>query len=595
MKRLKLIVDWLENLIHFAKSKLSKRQFILFSSIIVGASSATAAILLKLFVHIIFEFATHNRISNLKFFYLLLPMIGILLTVFVIQKVLGGKLDKGLAQIHASIAKKSSFLPRKNMFDQLLTSSLTVGFGGSTGLEAPIVITGAAFGSNYSKTYKLNYSERTLLLACGISAGIAAAFNAPIAGVLFALEVLLVDISISAFTPLIIASATGALISIITIKKEILLNFKLTQEFNFWNVPFYVLLGILAGLIAVYHARAFLKIEHTLSKKIKKPIVRILITGVLLAGLIAIFPPLFGEGYQSIKMLADNSPNQLFNNSIIQFLSTNELIVLCFVGLLVFLKSVATALTIGGGGNGGNFAPSLFIGAYLGFFISRFVNYFKLTELPENNFTLVGMAGILSGLYHAPLTSIFLIAEITGGYSLMVPLMIVSSISFAVSKYFEPFSMDAKKLAKKGETFTTDKDFNVLTTIKTSEFIEKDYPQISPFNSLRNLVEIVSHSKRNIFPVTSNEGHLLGIVLLDDIREIMFKIDAYDIVEVKELMRLPLAVVQYEDNMNQVMKYFDETGAWILPVVRNLQFEGFVSKSNVFSGYRDKLKHHTIE
>jgi CIC family chloride channel protein len=585
----------IEDGINLIKSKLSRRQFILFSSIVVGASSATAAILLKWFVHLIFEFATHNRISNYKYFYLFLPMIGILLTVYIVGKVLGGKLSKGLAQIHASIAKKSSFLPRRNMFDQLLTSSLTVGFGGSTGLEAPIVITGAAFGSNYSKTYRLNYSERTLLLACGISAGIAAAFNAPIAGVLFALEVLLVDISISAFTPLIIASATGALISIITLNDSILLNFKSTQSFNYWNLPFYILLGVFAGLVAVYHTRTFFKVEHYLSKSIKKPIFRILVAGFFLAVMIAIFPPLFGEGYQSIKLLAEKQPEQLFTNSIIQFLSSNELIVLSFVGLLIFLKSIATALTIGGGGNGGNFAPSLFIGAYLGFFVSRIVNYFKIAELPENNFTLVGMAGILSGLYHAPLTSIFLIAEITGGYSLMIPLMIVSSISFAVSKYFEPFSMDAKNLAKKGETFTTDKDFNVLTTIKTVELIEKDYPHLSPFMSLRQLVEIVSTSKRNIFPVVSDDKNLLGVVLLDDIREIMFKPENYDVVQVKELMRTPLAIIQVDDNMNQVMKYFDETSAWILPVVKDYVFVGFISKSNVFSGYREKLKDHTID
>jgi len=376
---------------------------------------------------------------------------------------------------------------------------------------------------------------------------------------------------------------------------SILLNFKSTQSFNYWNLPFYILLGVFAGLVAVYHTRTFFKVEHYLSKSIKKPIFRILVAGFFLAVMIAIFPPLFGEGYQSIKLLAEKQPEQLFTNSIIQFLSSNELIVLSFVGLLIFLKSIATALTIGGGGNGGNFAPSLFIGAYLGFFVSRIVNYFKIAELPENNFTLVGMAGILSGLYHAPLTSIFLIAEITGGYSLMIPLMIVSSISFAVSKYFEPFSMDAKNLAKKGETFTTDKDFNVLTTIKTVELIEKDYPHLSPFMSLRQLVEIVSTSKRNIFPVVSEDKNLLGVVLLDDIREIMFKPENYDVVQVKELMRTPLAIIQVDDNMNQVMKYFDETSAWILPVVKDYVFVGFISKSNVFSGYREKLKDHTID
>jgi CIC family chloride channel protein len=457
-------------------------------------------------------------------------------------------------------------------------------------LEAPIVITGAAFGSNYSKSYGLNYKQRTILLACGISAGIAAAFNAPIAGVLFALEVLLVDIGISSFTLLIVAAASGALISKIVLNEGVLLNFIVTERFNFWNLPFYILLGLFSGIMAVYHSRVFSRTERILSIKISSKATRWILASILLALLIAIFPPLFGEGYESLKILALKDPRELMSNSVFWFLKSNELVILLFVGLIVFLKSIATGLTIGGGGNGGNFAPSLFIGAYLGYFLSSTINLFKQDDLPKTNFMLVGMAGILSGLYHAPLTAIFLIAEITGGYGLMIPLMIVSSISFFVSKNFEPFPMDSKRLAKKGEAYTSDKDQNVLTGINMSEFIERDFDVLNPEMSLRELVQIVAHSKRNVFPVLDRKENFIGIVLLDDIREVMFNIGMYDKTHVIDYTRNPDAKLQLKQAPQEVMKSFDDTGAWILPMFDNSKYEGFISKSNLFSGYRNRLK-----
>lgn len=480
------------------------------------------------------------------------------------------------------------------MYAQILTSSLTVGFGGSAGLEAPIVITGAAFGTNYSRTFHLNYKERTLLLACGIAAGIGAAFNAPIAGVLFAIEVLLIDISISAFTPLIISAATGALISKILLNDDLLLSFQLQQPFNYNNVPFYILLGLLAGVLSVYHSRAFSKIESLFSKSPNKIYLNAAIGGISLALLLFIFPSLFGEGYQSIKILAKQQPQNLLNKSLFLDYKSNEWFVLTFVGLLIFVKAIATALTLGSGGNGGNFAPSLFVGSYLGFFLSRCLNMLHLTNLPESNFTIVGMAGILSGIYHAPLTAIFLIAEITGGYILMIPLMIVSSISYAISKYFEPFSMDTKKLGQSGKIFTYDRDHNILTTIKISNLIETNFQKISPSDTLGDLVEIISKSKRNIFPITDNENKLLGIIILDNIRDIMFKNEMYSKVTAMELMTVPPATISSTQTMETVMKKFDETGAWNLPVVDNGQYIGFISKSSVFTSYRTKLKATTI-
>ena len=481
-------------------------------------------------------------------------------------------------------------MPRRNMFDQFLTSSFTVGFGGSTGLEAPIVITGAAFGSNFAKTYSLSYKERTLLLACGISAGIAAAFNAPIAGVLFALEVLLVDISISSFTMLILAAATGALVSKVLLNEGILLSFIISEGFNYMNIHFYLLLGILCGIIAVYHARLFSWVESTLSNSIKSIWQRWLLCGLFIAALIAIFPPLFGEGYQSLKILASSSPEDIMQGSVLILFNSNEFVFLLFIGLIVFLKSIAAGLTIAGGGNGGNFAPSLFIGAYLGYFISSAINLFKIDSLPTTNFMMVGMAGILSGLYHSPLTAIFLIAEITGGYGLMIPLMLVSSISFVIARYFEPFPMDSKKLIEKGEAYTTDKDLNVLNSIGLNDFIEVNFDHVDPNMSLRTLVDIVSHSKRNVFPVLGKEGEFLGLILLDDIREIMFNVSMYDRSQVSDFMRKPLANLYKGESMADVMKKFDQTKAWFLPVLEHDKYLGFAVKTSIFSGYRKKLK-----
>jgi CIC family chloride channel protein len=588
IKKLHSVVEWIQ-------FRLTSKQFILLSSVLVGLSVGIAAIILKTAVHGIYLASTYKGLGNYKYLFLFFPLLGILLTVLAIKYLLKGKLEKGLSNIHFAIAKKSSLLPQEQMYAQIVTSSLTVGLGGSAGLEAPIVITGAAFGSNYAKTYNLSYSERTLLLACGIAAGIGATFNAPIAGVLFALEVLLVDISISAFTPLIISAATGALISKIILQDDILLSFSLQQPFNYANTPQYILLGIFAGLIAVYHSRTFSKIEHLFSKRKSKIYSNIIIGGLLLAGLIFLFPSLFGEGYQSIKNLAMQQPSAILTNSFFEKFKTNETIVLISVGVLIFIKSIATALTLGSGGNGGNFAPSLFVGAYLGFFFSRLSNMLGLTNLPESNFTIVGMAGILSGMYHAPLTAIFLIAEITGGYTLMIPLMIVSSISFAISKYFEPYSMDVKKLALSGKIFTNDKDQNILATISTANLIETNFQSVSADLNLGDLVNIIAQSKRNIFPVVDSANKLVGIIILDNIRELIFKTELYQKIQVRNLMNPAPTVISANQSMESVMKVFDETGAWNLPVTNNGIYVGFVSKSSIFSSYRLQLKSNTID
>ncbi len=586
----------LESIIALAQSLMTPKQFIFLSSVLIGISCAFAVIVLKTFAHSVFSFATYiNAILKLSFINSILPIIGILLTVFVIKKVLNGTIEKGTSQILYAVAKKASIIPKKQMYAQIVTSSLTVGLGGSAGLESPIVVTGAAFGSNFAQNYKLQYKDRTLLIGCGVAAGIAAAFNAPIAGVLFAIEVLLVDVSISAFTPIMISAATGALVSAIVLDETILLSFKKQEAFNYHNIPFYVILGILTGFIAVYYARNFQRVEHYFAHLKMGAYKKALIGSSLLALLIFVFPTLFGEGYESIKTLSESDPGKILDNTLFGDFRNNQWVLLLFVGCTMMVKVFASGLTIGSGGNGGNFAPSLFLGSYLGFFFSKFITMIGLSKLPITNFTMVGMAGILSGLFHAPLTAIFLIAEITGGYSLMIPLMIVSSISFAISKRFEKYSLDVKGLAKKGHAFTSNKDSNILSTLDIDTIIQCDYLTVHPEENLTKLVDLISHSNQVVFAVVNNEKELVGVVHFNDIREIIFNTYRVKYTLIKDVMKTPPATISSFDSMEIVMSKFERSKTAFLPVLRNDKYYGFISKSIALEAYRMKLRSMTIE
>ncbi|CAD0008796.1 chloride channel protein [Flavobacterium chungangense] len=586
----------LESIIALAQSLMTPKQFIFLSSVLIGISCSLAVIVLKTFAHSVFSFATYiNGILKLSFIPSIFPIIGIVLTVFVVNRILNGSIEKGTSQILYAVAKKASIIPKKQMYAQIVTSSLTVGLGGSAGLESPIVITGAAFGSNFAQNYKLPYKDRTLLIGCGVAAGIGAAFNAPIAGVLFAIEVLLVDVSISAFTPIMISAATGALVSAIVLDETILLSFKKQEAFNYHNIPFYVLLGILTGFMAVYYARNFQRVEHYFSKLKTNPYKKALFGSSLLALLIFVFPTLFGEGYESIKTLSETDPGKLLDNTLFADFRNNQWILLFFVGCTMMIKVFASGLTIGSGGNGGNFAPSLFLGSYLGYFFSKFITLIGLSKLPITNFTMVGMAGILSGLFHAPLTAIFLIAEITGGYSLMIPLMIVSSISFAISKRFERYSLDVKNLAKKGHAFTSNKDSNILSTLDIETIIQCDYLTVHPDDNLSKLVDLISHSNQVVFAVVNNEKDLVGIVHFNDIREIIFNSYRVKYTQIKDVMKTPFAIIYSFDSMEIVMSKFEKSKSAFLPVIRNNKYYGFISKSIALEAYRTKLRSMTIE
>ncbi|GEP51027.1 transporter [Flavobacterium noncentrifugens] len=586
----------LKSLLIWGQEKLTKKQFIFLASVLVGILSATAVILLKAFAHAVFTFATYiNATLKLSFINSILPVIGIVLTVFVIRRLLGGSIEKGTSQILYTVAKKASIIPKKQMYAQILTSSLTVGLGGSAGLESPIVVTGAAFGSNFAQQFKLSYQDRTLLIGCGVAAGIAAAFNAPIAGVLFAIEVLLVDVSIAAFTPIMIAAATGALVSAVVLNENILLTFKGKQTFDYHNIPFYILLGLFTGFVAVFYYRNFQKTEHYFAKLKFGPYQNAIIGASILGLMIFIFPTLFGEGYESIKTLADVDPGKLLDNTLFSDFRNNHWMLLIFVGATLLLKAFATGITLGSGGNGGNFAPSLFLGSYTGFFFSKFLNLTGLTHLPVSNFTMVGMAGILSGLFHAPLTAIFLIAEITGGYDLMIPLMIVASISFAISKRFEKHSLDVKGLAQKGHVFTTNKDTNILWTMDTEKIIQTDFLTVSPNENLERLVDLISHSNQVIFAAVNSNNEVAGIVYFNDVREIIFNSHKVKYTAIREVMAEPVVIVNNFDSMEIVMAKFEKSKTAFLPVVKDGKYFGFISKSDALEAYRNKLKSMVFE
>jgi chloride channel protein, CIC family len=576
------------------QQQVTKKQFMFLLSVVVGLSAGLAAVLLKMAVHTVFNIAMHHKFAGNYNVLLLFPLLGLGLTYLIIQKGLGGKLTKGLAPLHFAIAQNNSILPSEQTYAQLVTSPITVGFGGSAGLEAPIVITGAALGANFADYFRLSYAERTLLLACGVAAGIASAFNAPIAGVLFTIEVLMLDISTTGFIPLLIAAASGALLSKIILQEGTILSFHLQAPFHPQNVPFYILLGLLSGLLSVYHARMFVKIEHFCSHWHPNPYFRMLFAGWILALLMLFFPSLFGEGYSSIKSLAQMQPNDLFQQSLLHQFITNDWILLLCVGLVMFFKAIATAVTLGGGGNGGNFAPSLFVGSYLGFLYAKFINQLNISQLPVSNFTIVGMAGLLSGLYHAPLTAIFLIAELTGGYSLMIPLMLVTSISYLVSKTMEPHTMDTKRLAMNRKIRSGDKDANILVTMQVSTLIETNFVRLHDTDHLEQLIHAITISERNLFPVVDKQNKLLGIIILSDVKAIIFKKELYRRIKIKELVKPYPDVIRITDDMTTIVEKFETTQAWNLPVISEDGYVGFISKSKLFSAYRTELIQRTI-
>jgi CIC family chloride channel protein len=571
------------------------RNFLIYLGIFVGIISGLAAVILKTTVHWIqSQLSSFADAKQFDLVHVAYPLIGILLTVVVSNYILKERMGHGITAILYNISKKSSILKRTKMYSRMITSAITVGFGGSVGLEAPIVVTGSAIGSNIGRLVHLNYKKRTLLIGCGAAGAISAIFNSPIAGVIFAIEVLLTDVSIAMFIPLLISSVFGSLISTSLLGDDILFSFQLEDTYSFNDLPFIIVMGIIAGFLSVYFTRTTFWVEGKLAK-IKGTLLRALLGGVGLGFLILLMSPLYGEGYETIKSLLHGEEFSILSRLEVIGIPNNQLVAIIFFTAVILFKPVASALTIGSGGSGGIFAPSLFIGGVLGFVFAATVNLVTGTEmLSISNFTLIGMSGLMSGILHAPLTAIFLIAEITSGYTLFVPLMLVSAIAYSTTIYFESHSLYAKHLAQSGDLIPKDKDKRVLREINIDKVIETDLLKIAPEATLGELVSLVRKSKRNLFPVVNGKGELVGILTLDDIRDIMFNHDQYDDIFVNSLMHTPPAHVSPHENMQSVMGKFEATGAWNLPVLDDGRYVGFLSKSRIFSTYRNKLRSQNI-
>jgi chloride channel protein, CIC family len=583
-------VKLLSQFLKWRLKHISNKNFLVISSIIVGLVAGLAAVILKVFVHYIqvtLQESESAQNRNLLFFFF--PLIGILLTVLYVQVFRNGKLGRGISNILLAISKKQSNVPPDKMHSHIVSSGITVGFGGSAGLEAPIVVTGSAIGSNIAKILKLNTNERTLLLASGAAAGISAVFNSPIAGVIFAMEILLAEFTIPAFIPLLIASATAAVVSNVLYSEK--LFFLITRGWNIEALPFYIMLGLLTGMLSVYLTRTTLKVEGLLNSW-KETYKKAISGGIILGIMIFLLPPLYGEGYITIKQLLDGDYDKVLANSFVYDYVGHDWAILAFVGIIILVKIIATSITIGSGGNGGIFAPSLFTGALTGFFFSYGVNMTGLSILTIPNFIVVGMAGVLSGVVHAPLTAIFLIAEVTGGYALFVPLMIVSALSYFIARYLEPYTVYTKKLALKGHLANGNKDRAVLNQMKLRKLIETDFNSIKSDMFLGELVEIISQSKRNIFPVLDDKNMLIGIISLDNIRDVMFQQEQYKLLKVENLMTAAPAIIDINCDMQKVMDAFEDYKAWNLPVAENGIYVGFVSKSKIFTDYRNLLIRH---
>lgn len=569
---------------------LNNKNFVLILSGIIGVIAGVAAVTLKGAVHFIQNAVTaHFSYDLANYLYLTYPLTGILLTVFLARYILKEKLGHGITDILYSISKNSSIIKRSKMYSRMFTSALTVGFGGSVGLEAPIVVTGSAIGSNMGRFMHLDYKKRTILIGCGAAGAISAIFNSPIAGVIFSIEVILAEATIAAFIPLLIASVAGSLISLILLGDDILFSFKLQDPFVASDTPYFILLGLVCGLVSYYFTSTMFKVEGLIGK-VKSITWRAVLGGLSLGLIIFLFPPIYGEGYDAIKAMLAGKDAELLSNSLFFGEFDNNLFLILFLIGLMLIKPVATALTIGSGGSGGVFAPSLFLGGVTGFVFARIVNTLGVVgNISPANFALVGMCGVMSGVLHAPLTAIFLIAEITSGYTLFVPLMLVSAVAYTTSSYFQRYSLYTKALIERGDLIPHDKDRQVLSLIHLDKIVETDLLTIHPLSTVNDLTDLVQLSRRNIFPVVNEEGVMRGIITLDDIRDVMFDEEARNKIIVKTLMRDPPAQVSSSESMQSVMSKFEQTGAWNLPVIDNGKYVGFVSKSRIFNAYRTKL------
>jgi CIC family chloride channel protein len=569
--------------------QLSQVKLVYILSLLVGLLSALAAALLKNAVHFTGHLLTDTFSSDSgNYMYLAYPFAGMLLTVLFVKYVVRERISHGINRVLHSISRNRSYIKAHNTWTSLVASILTIGFGGSVGAEAPIVLTGSSIGSVIARFFKLNYRNVTLLVGCGAAGAVSGIFKAPIAGILFTLEILMLDMTVSSIVPLLISSVTAAIVATYLMGDEVLFRFTVVESFNIANIPWYILLGVFSGFISLYFSRMTLFVERGYAK-INNIYMRLLAGGLVLGLLVYLFPPFYGEGYDTIMQLLQGNTNSMLEKSIFTQYSGKFLVIILFMMGMIIFKVIASSSTNGAGGVGGIFAPTLFIGGINGFFVASLLRRFNLADLPDNRFVLVGMAGMMAGVMHAPLTAIFLIAEITGGYNLLIPLIITSLIAFITTRGFEKHSIYHVHLAEKGELITHHKDKAVMAMMDWKKEIEQDHIKIKVNDTLGHLVKQISRSKRNLFPVVDKYNILEGVVSLDDVREIMFRTELYQDTYVRELMTIPPSYIDKSENIETVMETFGKTEAWNLPVLDNGYYVGFISKSRIYATYRELL------
>ena len=589
---------WIQHVHEWRERHLSEQGFVSLLALLVGISAGLAAVLLKFligFIGHLVEGTIHATQANWQ--YLVFPAVGILLSALYVRYVVRDNISHGVTRVLYAIALKKSRLKVKNMYASLVASSMTIGFGGSVGAEGPIVFTGAAIGSNLGRLFRLSPQTMMLLVGCGAAAGIAGIFKAPIAGVLFTIEVLMLDLTAKRAMPLILSSVCGATVAYVFTGYNVEFFFSQSEPFFARRIPFVVLLGVFCGLVSLYFSNTVGAME-SMFKRVTDARIRYVIGALTLIVLIFLLPPLYGEGYGAITHLLNGEVSEIFDNSLFYGYRDTAWCVLLFVFMLGAMKGLATAATNGAGGVGGTFAPSLYVGCMAGFFFAYLFNQTGLVDadmpLSIKNFALMGMAGVMAGVMHAPLMAIFLTAEMTGGYDLFLPLLIVSAISYGTSRIFTPYGIYTRRLAQRGEVLTHEKDQSVLTLLTMDSVIETDFATVHPDMSLKQMVDIIAQSNRNLFAVTADDGLLVGVVQLDDIRTIMFRPDLYRRIFVHEFMTVPTHKVLKDTPMEQVMNAFEDSKAWNLPVVdSDGHYVGFVSKSKIFNSYRQMLQQYS--
>ncbi|MFK5959448.1 MAG: chloride channel protein [Lutibacter sp.] len=572
---------------------ISNKQFTHIASTIIGLLAGLGAVILKNFTHFIQHLLEGKFIKDLhQAFYFIFPIIGLLIVILFIKYVVKKKIGHGIPSTLYAISKQKGIMPSHQMWASIITAPLTVGFGGSVGLEGPTVATGAALGSNFARFFHLNQTTRTLLIGAAAAGAMSSIFKAPIAAIVFAVEIFSLELTLASMIPLLLASITAVLTSYFFLGDDVLLHFQLQEKFLLKDVLFYVLLGVFTAGISIYFSKVYFFISDYF-KKFKNPYKRLLIGGLLIGVIVFLIPPLFGEGYETINNILKGNVGNIIMNNIFNIRIGSIWSIIVLLAVLVIFKVVAMSLTFSAGGIGGVFAPTLFTGSITGFVFAMIINYSNILQhqLSLTNFAMVGMAGLMAGVLQAPLTAIFLIAEITGGYELFIPLMIVASISFIITKIFIPHNIYAHELAKKGELITHNKDKNVLMLLDLDKLIETNFILLYPEMSLGDVVtNAVAKSSRNHFPVINNDKEFLGVLTINDIRSIMFDKNLYEKVKVRSLMHDGSDIIYYEkDSAEEILNKFKRTGAWNLVVLKEGKYFGFMSKSRLLTAYRRKL------